>query len=460
MQPNTSWIVNPDWTPNRLPGVVFMLFNGSYCSNINESNYRGLNEYWCDPIDDPNCALENGLTGVGVLSGHLNDAWAAGFRRFILYAPAGSIWGGRLTDGSDAGQEFLASSQWATMQEDKREELETLIGEWLGQHPDAWIEIYGSFPTMNNPTTRCLGPSQGYPDNYFPYDTVQATANCLSPAGSKIAGCPYAACEVHSPSPFSLTDVCTFDATIKPWQDLGIKRYWLDSAAQISPNNFFGDFIELAYCPLYRSGPGTPHFLGMESIPSVDLGGGPEGPGMIDMDRATQAPAIAFGNVLFDRDPTKTWDVSNVASSTELAVVLDPFRAYMETETVRGVLDWTQRGFVAYVVNPNNAESMKVMERVKRVYDFGIIQRGDFNGDGVVNSQDLTDFTAQYNCHNGLTSGCNYAHGDMDQDNDVDIRDHQKFTGYYFMAGSLDLGPCTDAEAMDALTRSEEPGCP
>ncbi|MCC6428117.1 MAG: hypothetical protein IT435_15005 [Phycisphaerales bacterium] len=91
-----------------------------------------------------------------------------------------------------------------------------------------------------------------------------------------------------------------------------------------------------------------------------------------------------------------------------------------------------------------------------------IIQRreynncGDFGGDGIVNSQDLSDFNTQYDCHFGLTSGCNYAHGDMDQDNDVDIRDHQKFTGYYFMPGNLDLGPCIDAEALDALTA----GCP
>lgn len=344
------------------------------------------------------------------------------------------------------------------MEENKRSELTALIGEWVDQHPETWFEIYGSFPTMKNPETLCLGPSQRYPEYYFPYDTIQATTNC--PAGAKIAGCPYAACEVDSPSPFVQNDVCSFDATIKPWQDLGVKRYWLDSASKNSPLDFFADFIELAYCPLYKEGIGSTHFLGMESIPSNNLGGGPEGPGEIDMNRALRAPAIAFPNVLAQRDPTKTWDVSGSASITELATVLDPsMNFYMETSTVSGVQRWAQRGFVLYVVNPDNAESKNVMERVKRVYDFGIINRGDFNGDGTVNSQDVADFTAQYNIYNGRTSCCNYAHGDMDQDNDVDFIDYSKFTGYYWNPGLLDLGPCTEQEAVHAMTTVNNSWC-
>ncbi|GMV24790.1 MAG: hypothetical protein AMXMBFR58_08210 [Phycisphaerae bacterium] len=103
LQPGQTWTINPDWTPNRLPGVVFMLTNGSFCTDVNESNYRGLNEYWCDPADDPNCQLEpGGISGVQKLEGFLNDAWSAGFRRFVLYAPAGTVWSGKLPDGPDA----------------------------------------------------------------------------------------------------------------------------------------------------------------------------------------------------------------------------------------------------------------------------------------------------------------------------------------------------------------------
>jgi hypothetical protein len=460
-----TWTANPGWTPNRLPGVVFMLTNGNFCSANVQSNYRGLIPYWCDPVDDPNCTLESSLTGVEVLEGYLTQAWATGFRRFMLYAPAGKVWGGELPDGLDAGtdadkagQEYISSSQTNTIPPEKWAELATMLTEWIDGHEGAWVEVYGTIATMNNPDEACLGPSMRYPEYYFPTDTIVVPeSDCAS--GVKVKGCPYAGCTVFAPSPFVQDDVCAFDANVKPWQDLGIKRYWLDSAAR-EADNFFAYFTELAYCPLYKEGIGSTHFLGMESIPSDDIGlGGPQGPGAIDMDRAVVAPAIAYPNVFRDRDLYGGWDVATYWQTTELAAVLDPYEGFMNLDTLKGVLKWSQRGFVPYVPNPEQAANQILINRIQRVYDFGIIQRGDFNGDGVVNSQDVTDFNAAYNCHVGMTSGCNYAHGDMDQDNDVDIRDYNKFTGYYLMNLPMDLGECNDADAIDAITRSTLPGC-
>ncbi|HLO39474.1 MAG TPA: hypothetical protein VK176_00515 [Phycisphaerales bacterium] len=463
--PGQTWTANPGWTPNRLPGVAFMLTNGNFCSANAESNYRGLNQYWCDPVDDPNCTLENSLTGVEVLESYMNAAWAMGFRRFMLYAPAGTVWGGSLPDGPDAGsqpdtagQEYLASSQTKTIPPEKWEELATMLAGWISTHQGAWVEVYGTIATMNNPEERCLGPSQRFPEYYFPTDTIIVPeGTCTS--GVKVKGCPYAGCTVFAPSPFVQDDVCAFDANIKPWQDLGIKRYWLDSAAR-EADNFFAYFTELAYCPLYKEGIGSKHFLGMESIPSDDIGlGGPQGPGVIDMGRAVVAPAIAFPNVFFDRDRFQNWDVSAQSQSTELVAVLDPSQGFMGLNTLKGVLRWSQRGFIPCIPNPDQALSSVLINRIKRVYDFGIIRPGDFNGDDVINAQDVTDFSAAYNCHVGMTSGCNYAHGDMDQDNDVDIRDYNKFTSYYLMDLPIDLGECNDADAVDAITRSTLPGC-
>jgi hypothetical protein len=91
-------------------------------------------------------------------------------------------------------------------------------------------------------------------------------------------------------------------------------------------------------------------------------------------------------------------------------------------------------------------------EFMKRIYDFGEIKnRRDFNGDGVVSNADWNDFHVAWNKYNGKFP-CNWAHGDMDQDNDVDMADKFKFQSWYPQNNTMavHLGA---AEPVDALTK-------
>ncbi len=226
--------------------------------------------------------------------------------------------------------------------------------------------------------------------------------------------------------------------------------------------------MELAHCPLYRDPeadgyPNLPHLLGMESVPTLVVGNNIE----IDMSRAEAAPAIAFTDFILNRDNGKIWNVASDASTTKLVAILDysePWVFNIPSNTtlddgVFAILDWAQRGFVVYVANPDEAGAATLIEYTKRVDDMGILgNRRDFNGDGVTTTQDYNDFIAQWNLYHGKTTGCNWIHGDMDQDNDVDNADKTMFLlwwnapalpGQQPAAVPIDLGA---ADPEDVLT--------
>ncbi|MCC6429153.1 MAG: hypothetical protein IT435_20320 [Phycisphaerales bacterium] len=142
--------------------------------------------------------------------------------------------------------------------------------------------------------------------------------------------------------------------------------------------------------------------------------------------------------------------------------MLDHSDSYFQVDHMSGVLAWTQRGFVLAcqgVANigsdPPGAEAVaagKLIEYMKRVYDFGSIDGRDFNGDGLINATDVSDYNAAYALYGGKTTGCNWAHGDMNQDNDVDSSDqvlynHRRMS---LFPVTINLGT---AEPNDALTK-------
>jgi hypothetical protein len=451
-----SWIFSPAWKPNRLPGVTFSLMNGNFCADDLEGNGRGLVPWWCDHWDDPNCTFDQvGIgdppvfaSGVLHLVSRLEGAYADGFRRFLLYVPAGSVWGELIDhDGNPNtprilyGQEYIASSQWWTIPPEKRSLLIDELDAWRANRTDAQIEIYSTFPMASDPGSRCLG----LPMNHTYYTDTEAffvNSRCAASGQDvKIHGCGHD-CVVYGPDPQIQLDVCLFHENIEPWTapELGVRRFWLDSAAAVSGDpmrNFFPKFLQLAHCPLYRDVnapgyPNLPHFLGMEAIPTLE----PQpGQYLIDMQRAITAPAIAFSEFIQPRDEEKTWDVSASAETTELVAVLDPTNPWTLLDPSTGapngvfaLLDWARRGFVVYIPNPESTLSRTIIEYTKRVYDMGILSaRLDFNGKDGVTAQDLTDFNAQWNAYNGETTGCNWVHGDVDGDNDVDLADKNKF---------------------------------
>ncbi len=220
-----SWATNLAWTPNRLPGVTFSLMNGNFCSGDTESNYRGLASWWCDPEDDANGSYEQladdlFVSGVDMLVSKMDSAYVQGFRRFMLYVPAGNVWGTR-SGGTTYGQEYIASSQWWTIHPDKRTRLINALSAWT-TNPDRGgiqLEVYSSFPIAGDPTSLCLGLPMNH-TYYTDTEAAIAVGRCHGQGTTtKILGCGED-CVVVPPNPMIQSDVCLFNENIRPWRDL------------------------------------------------------------------------------------------------------------------------------------------------------------------------------------------------------------------------------------------------
>ncbi len=365
------------------------------------------------------------------LHDRLADAYDSGYRRIILNLPAGTV----------KGQDF-ASSRWWPMPQWKREGIACLILNWLGDHADTQFEVYAGFP-IDDPNSLCMSAS-----NSYTVPTIEAgTCGNMSTEGYVYYPCAGVA-TAQSPSPFAQADVCDFHQNIQPWQYLGITRYWLDGSTA-----HWSDFVELPYCPLYKPSTGQPHFLGAEAFPMIFNSPDPD---EIDLDRAVLCPAIMFPAHIAGEDGDKSWDVSSYAESTELMMIVDyTDQEYFALNSMFDVLAWTQRGFVLAAQATEDAfVPAQFIEFMKRVYDFGTLaNRRDFNGDGTIDSQDATDFSAAYALYHGK-SNCNWVHGDMDGDHDVDSHDSLLFNLWHNALGnpppvvSVNLGSVNPYNAL------------
>ncbi len=405
-----TWIpTDLSWTPNRLPAAMISFRTGLFCSS--NGNYRGLQNWWYDQDDG---AFDDGvsLDPMDELRSRITDAYDSGYRRIILNLPAGTV----------RGQDF-PSSQWWPIPQSKREELACLILNWRADHADTQFEVYAGF-AINDPSSLCMSAS-----NAYTVPTIEAgTCGNLSTQGYMYYPCA-GANTAHSPSPFVQADVCDFHRNIDPWQQLGITRYWLDGSA-----GYWSDFLELAYSPLYAPPSGYPHFLGAEAFP-LDTSSPPE----IDMARAFFSPAIIFPNNIPGLDSDKSWDVSTYAASTELMVIVDySDDVYFKINSMFDLLAWTQRGFVLAAQSSANAfVPSDFTKYMQRVYDFGTLpDRRDFNGDGFVTSDDLSDFDAQYALYVGK-SNCNWVHGDVNGDHQVTASDAVAYRFWYTYQASV-----------------------
>lgn len=410
-----SWIEDLSWMPNRMPGVHVAMWNANFCVGDLEGNAKGLLPWWCDEADDSNCS---GSDGVEELITRLEGYYTIGFRRFNLYLPAGSV----------LNHQYVSSAQWLPMPSAKRAELEDQLADWITTKGNVDVEVYGTFQSAL-PDSLCMQPSAG---------GIVEDAQCDPDAYAfPCAGWPYAG----FPSPFSDVDMCIMYETIGPWKDLGITRFWLDSGSKKLYDgedlifNAFDDFIEIAHSPAYRPETTAQHLLGTEAFPWL--------PGeLLDMPAVLKAPAMAFPSYLESNDAWAEWDLTGDSNSdsvddrgqSELVAILDYSDPYTLPDDAVELLDWARNGFVFYVANPSatNTSSIRLVECMKRVYDFGTLtNRRDFDGDGDVDSNDLADFDAVHSDYAGTTSGANWIHGDMDQDNDVDASDALKYHLWY-----------------------------
>ncbi|HRJ50735.1 MAG TPA: hypothetical protein PKU91_09385, partial [Phycisphaerales bacterium] len=238
---------------------------------------------------------------------------------------------------------------------------------------------------------------------------------------------------------------------IHPWQHLGITRYWLDWS-----NHLWDAYEEFPYSPLYRPGTDEHHFLGAESIPSVPVA---QGVYEIDIPKVLLSPAIAL-NTMPTVNAQKQWDISAYAGSTELMALLDHSEDdYFKINHMFDVLSWAQKGFVlacqgveSIGAQPEGVSAKRMIEFMKRVYDFGpLADARDFNGDGVANQQDFNDFMLVYNLYLGRTN-CNWVHGDVNGDNTVNMSDYQIFRARAMMTSAVPIN-LGSAEPYDALTK-------
>ncbi|MBL8964780.1 MAG: hypothetical protein JNK70_11995, partial [Phycisphaerae bacterium] len=204
------------------------------------------------------------------------------------------------------------------------------------------------------------------------------------------------------------------------------------------------------------------HFLGAESVPHIHHGGFDYS---IDIGRILYSPAIAI-NTMPTVNKYKTWDIHAYSAQTEVVVVLDHSDdEYWNINHMFDVLAWSQKGFVVAVqgvavIGMPAVPATEIIEFVKRVYDFGpLADANDFNGDGLVDEHDVTDFNAMYAIYFGRTN-CNWVHGDVNQDNTVTLADLLAFNSRRMIAGTpgtpgytpipINLGA---ADPYDALTR-------
>jgi hypothetical protein len=451
LPPGGTWITDPTWIPNRLPGVMLSLWNANWCINNTEGNPRGLAPWWCDSADNPeDPSLCVGSDGVANLLAQLDEFYDThGFRRFMLYLPAGTV----------INHEYVSSSQWLTMPAAKRQQIIAQLGDWILTKGDVQIEIYGTFHNAM-PQTLCMEPSPGgfvtSPD-CPPVPPGEVNAHALA--------CPT---EIYAgyPSPYSVVDLCVLRETIQPWRDLGVGRFWLDSASLITivngqPYELFDDFIEIAHSPPYRGvlEQGGPHFLGAEAYPqilnSVSL----------NMPQVLLAPAIWFPLYIESLLAWTNWNLDgdtnnnsvNDRLETELVAILDWSLDYTRPDNALELLGWARRGFVMFAANlqPYTTQSIRLLECMKRVYDFGTLNnRRDFNGDGSITQQDLADDDFMWNQYRGTGSGANWIHGDVDGDDDVDISDRMKYQTWYFNMTGLWNTPINlnNAEPLDIFT--------
>ncbi|MCC6426121.1 MAG: hypothetical protein IT435_04800 [Phycisphaerales bacterium] len=164
------------------------------------------------------------------------------------------------------------------------------------------------------------------------------------------------------------------------------------------------------------------------------------------------------------QDDDRSWDVSSDAPDTELMVIVDYTLDYFDADEdndvdMFDVLDWTQRGFVLAAQSSQAAlVPAQFTEYMKRVYDFGtLINRRDFNGDGVINSSDLNDFDDQYALYSGQ-SNCNWVHGDVNGDHQVTLSDATAYHWWYAFQGGVNppnVANLGNANPDNALTRPD-----
>ena len=103
------------------------LFNG------NLRDLFGRAEWW---------AVKDDEAAVATLERVLTRLYRIGWRRFLLFLPA----------GHPHGRRYMSGSQWLTMSPERRDALMVMLPRWKAEHPDTKIYVYAGI-NVSDPTS-------------------------------------------------------------------------------------------------------------------------------------------------------------------------------------------------------------------------------------------------------------------------------------------------------------------
>jgi hypothetical protein len=351
----------------------------------------------------------NGIVdGVDELLERYDEVYEDGWRRIITWLPAGTLGG------------LMASSQWWTMPQEKRDSLTLALPAWLADHPDATVGIYAGF-MIADPCLLCMQGCNGCGDCGGGGGGAPCE-NCPECAGSPAAAVP---------STTNAQDMCVVHQNLEPWIDAGLHEIWFDRAGGVIPliwdgtlrlagNPDYAGRIKFAAEPIINDGAGgglnVPLMDGVERMAYVSLRqyypprtyNAP--PAAWTFDPATTEVHTIFGQAAFcvdqvggDGDPCT--DCPDWCDGTPDGPPIDV------------IYDFIERGYVP------TANYGIVADLVRRIFDMNVETIAcpmDLDGDGDVDGDDADRAAVNI----GMTTGATLYHGDVDFDDDVDVIDY------------------------------------
>lgn len=387
------------WDIDRRPAYFLSLFCGNNCRDCDDDNPLGQSAYWATP-------------NWTNFEQRLDDAWDAGFRRFVLYNPGGNLPGfamgqtsyWHLTEGTGGQQDLLENdlADWIADRLDDDETLEfgIVIGSWQS----------------GSPRTPCRNTAAG--GGYW--DCASEETKYGITIGDTF---------------FDPTDLDSMKETyqnFKPWMDIGCNTFWLDNSSNPDPvgSSYSGPerLVDLRMSPNYSA-----IKIAGEAIPWVQDTMDPDY-GLIDSSFDQSAAWYAKYSFVRQRGwlvGSGTYEQFPNPSTTELCIMFgnpdpagtdDDYTIYtVASARDHGFVPWTDRepnfGFIQRLYDGDNNEFYSDFVINGDFTDF------DFNGTGGTEA-DYCAFLTNWKNNFG-TSDPDYAYwdGDIDNDDDVDCTD-------------------------------------
>ncbi len=354
-----------------------------------------LNGKWYDEDDDGrlgNSGLQaeyhnNGrMDALDFLIGILDEAHALGWRRMLIWLPAGQL----------DGQPLMPSSQWWPMSEEKREQIKRHLGEWIRAHPETSVGVYSGY-RIADPCSLCMTPER--------------VEQC---AGRERA---------RHPDPSSEADRCVVYHNVKPWMDVGVKEYWFDAAVD------WRNFLRLTQNPDFEG-----LRIGGEPIPKS----GPKSP---DFELLNRAPYMATKTYWHNNVRMPNGNISLNPKLTEVHYIYG--RSWISRMSGRELLQHVatahRSGFIPLTVTRRASEAIRrVMGSTPETpFDMSKVRLpADLNMDGVVDAKDRAWLLGNWGKKNATLY-----HGDLNGDGTVNRADNELLSQSWGKRARVGFGP-------------------